>query len=240
MGEKRGYLAGPLESFGDLEENKAAMRADADRLRDQGWIIYCPADGPATTRESHQRKNLAQLVKPCGLPGMGLELDALLVRPGWEQSDGAKLEVAIAYEIGLPVLNAVTLLPVLPIAVVSGPSHTSPVSHSSHALSQDQQAIAAVFDEAKTLALQKNHDYGSSVFERPVLAPCMNAGAAILVRMSDKINRLQTLLAGEKAQVADEAATDTMRDLATYAFIWLIQQRRNAAPVLKGEPCNQS
>jgi hypothetical protein len=220
MTVKRGYLAGPLESVGNLDENMAAMRSDADRLRDLGWVIYCPADYCCSTREAHQRRNLAQLVKPSGSPGTGLELDALLVRGCWEQSRGAKLEVAIAHEVGLPVLDAVTLEPV----------HASPVSPASHNLSHDQHDIAAIFDEAKLLALAKNHDYGSSVFNRPILAPNMNAGAAILVRMSDKIHRLQTLLAGEPTQVSGEAVTDTMRDLATYAFLWLIQQRRNAAP----------
>lgn len=100
------------------------------------------------------------------------------------------------------------------------------------ALSHDlqQKLIAEIFDDAKALALRKNKDYGGSVFSVPILAPGMSVDAAIRVRMSDKINRLTYLLAGNAPQV-DESLADTIKDLGTYCFVWLICKRiESAAP----------
>lgn len=253
--EKRGYLAGPIESAGDMKANLETFHAAADRLRDKGWIIHNPAEnfkGATMTRVDHQRVNLPTLTRFSGSLGNGMDLDAVLVLPGWEQSDGAKLEVAMAYELGLPVLDAGTLKPIAtPVTLIAGPAVIDMGAMTAEEaeqcclesrtvsidLTDDQEAIVAIFDEAKRVALKKNHDYGSSVFEPPVLSPTMPPGAAILVRMSDKINRLQTLLSGKRAQVEDEASADTMLDLATYAFLWLIHQRRTAlAEIQKSKP----
>lgn len=256
MSEKRGYLAGPIESVGDVRANLEAFHAAANRLRDKGWLIHNPAEnfgGAANSRTAHQRLNLSILIRPSGAIGHGLELDAVLVLRGWEQSDGAKLEVAIAREIGLPVLDAETLEPVeqsVLLVVLSGRLDCVTVDDAEQdeiikAVAEyrgeiaavtggsDARDIVSIFDEAKSVALKKNHDYGSSVFTPPVLSPALSADAAILVRMSDKINRLQTLMSGQCAQVADEAAADTMRDLGTYAFLWLIHHRRTALAATK-------
>ena len=74
---------------------------------------------------------------------------------------------------------------------------------------------------AKTYAA-KNHDYGNS-FEQS----CNKFGIiAAIVRMSDKMNRLESL-AVKKAEVKDESIKDTLLDLANYAIMtvmWLNQQ----------------
>lgn len=94
-------------------------------------------------------------------------------------------------------------------------------------VNRDLQLIWDFFEEAKCQALKKNIDYGSSVFEPPLLAPGLNCTAAIRVRMSDKIKRLQKLLdKPEDALVKDESPDDTMRDLGVYAFLYLISKRR--------------
>ena len=68
--------------------------------------------------------------------------------------------------------------------------------------------------------LRKNHDYGGSAWKTPVLAPGLTPREAIQCRMSDKIERLQKLLAGNNAMV-QESIEDSMRDLAGYAVLWL-------------------
>lgn len=89
----------------------------------------------------------------------------------------------------------------------------------------DQKRIAEkVLDLGSTL-LRKNADYGSSVWKTPVLAPNLPPRSAILVRMSDKVSRLERLLAGNEAEVKSESIEDTMKDLVAYGILWL------AAPV---------
>lgn len=92
----------------------------------------------------------------------------------------------------------------------------------------DQALIWHIFENAKIGCLKKNLDYGSSAFESPVMMPKLPCTAAILVRMSDKIKRVQSLLDRE-ALVADESIRDTMRDLGTYAFLWLIAEAKQRA-----------
>ena len=83
-------------------------------------------------------------------------------------------------------------------------------------------SICKEVDNLREMLIQKNHDYGASAFESPCLFPGLNPKIAILIRMSDKINRLQTL-SDERfsRQVADETFDDTIRDLAGYCILYL-------------------
>jgi len=89
---------------------------------------------------------------------------------------------------------------------------------------KNQKAIAAKLIEVGDLLLKKNADYGNSVFHTPVLTPDMQAGDAILVRMSDKISRLSNLRNNE-SQI-DEAIEDTVKDLIGYGVLWLVSNER--------------
>lgn len=63
---------------------------------------------------------------------------------------------------------------------------------------------------------RKNADYGDS-FARSLDKYGI---VAALVRISDKVNRLESLIApGRKAQVKDESVQDTLLDLASYAIM---------------------
>lgn len=72
------------------------------------------------------------------------------------------------------------------------------------------------------LLLRKNQDYGSSAWKRPVLAPECDQESAIRVRMSDKIERIGSLLSKRKHEVKQESLRDTIRDLGAYCLLWLI------------------
>lgn len=80
------------------------------------------------------------------------------------------------------------------------------------------------------LLLDKNHDYGASAWNSPVLAPGMDPGAAILVRMSDKIARIQSLL-NRPAKVTDESLRDTVADLGAYCLLWLARPEKDESEV---------
>ncbi len=91
----------------------------------------------------------------------------------------------------------------------------------------DQKRIAETGVEWIETILSKNADYGSSVFEVPELAPECNADAAIRVRMSDKINRIRSLLK-RPPEVAGESLADSMRDLGAYCLLWLARPSDSA------------
>ena len=74
----------------------------------------------------------------------------------------------------------------------------------------------------RTILYKKNADYGWGVFKRPRLAPQMPVASAILVRMSDKIERLTSLALRGNCEVADERIEDTMLDLAGYIILYLV------------------
>lgn len=91
----------------------------------------------------------------------------------------------------------------------------------------DQQLIAAKFDALKELCLRKNADYGSTFARPPCLAPGVKASDAVLVRMSDKIGRLESLRSGKSAQV-DESIADTVSDLSVYGILYLLAREKEA------------
>ena len=77
-------------------------------------------------------------------------------------------------------------------------------------------------DEMHRLYLNKNADYGSS-FQK-VRAKIPNA---ILVRLNDKLNRLESLMGKdeEERKVKSESIDDTLMDIANYALLELVERR---------------
>ena len=87
-------------------------------------------------------------------------------------------------------------------------------------------AIAQMAIELGVTLLDKNHDYGNSVFKPPMLAKHISPADAISVRMSDKVGRLVQLLAHvDSEDVLNEPIEDTFRDLAGYSLLELVRRR---------------
>lgn len=84
---------------------------------------------------------------------------------------------------------------------------------------EDQKRIAEEGIKWIELILKKNMDYGSSAWKEPYLTPLLPAKQAILVRLSDKIERLRSL--HNKIGEVEESYDDTMRDLGAYALLYL-------------------
>ena len=80
--------------------------------------------------------------------------------------------------------------------------------------------ISAQCAALEKLLIAKHANYGNTAEERPVLAPGITPGEAILVRMSDKVARLAALNSGEPDKVGESLA-DSVRDLAGYCILWL-------------------
>lgn len=86
---------------------------------------------------------------------------------------------------------------------------------------KEQEKIAELCDILKETLIKKNLDYGSSAFKKPILAPEMETDASILVRMSDKIERIANLRKGD-SKTNYESVRDTVMDLAGYCILYLV------------------
>ena len=101
------YLSGPMTGLPEL--NFPAFRAASKDIRAHGWKVFSPAetDGGDTlkSRPHYMRQDVGAL----------LEVDAVVVLPGWQNSAGARLEVAIARELGLELITYPTMGPLLEV-----------------------------------------------------------------------------------------------------------------------------
>lgn len=79
-------------------------------------------------------------------------------------------------------------------------------------------------DTMHTTYRNKNSDYGDSFARVREKYP-----TAILVRLHDKLNRLETLMCGATQKVADESIDDTLLDLANYALMELVERHEDRA-----------
>jgi hypothetical protein len=104
------YCAGPYRStqgWNGVLENILAARKVARELWKMGWTVLCPhansilMDGPDIPDRTFLDGDL-ELLHKC---------DAVFALPGWENSIGAREEVLIAHEHGLPVWMALEEVP---------------------------------------------------------------------------------------------------------------------------------
>lgn len=91
------YLSGPMTGLPQF--NYPEFRKYAKKLRDLGFDVFDPSecfDGATDLPKSiYMRKDIEAV----------LQSDKVLVLRGWEKSSGARLEVEIANECGIPVQN---------------------------------------------------------------------------------------------------------------------------------------
>jgi len=209
MNKRCVYLSGPMTGL--PEHNFPAFRDAAERLEGAGWDVVNPADnfGGRTDlpRARYLRMDAAML----------LQCDALALLPGWEESSGARLECLIAVELGLPVLDAETGLPLDP------PPRVMTVAVSPEAIrgAFARRRREGVLDEAARLTSGARHgDYGHprDDFARTarmwsgVLASKLRPGAEI-----DAMDVPLCMIAVKLARQAHRHKRDNLVDVAGYA-----------------------
>jgi len=86
------YLAGPMTGFEDFNKMAAELRA-------RGYVVENPAEH-GVVDGADWADYMAYDLTRLGLCGQ------VAVLPGWENSKGARLEVHIARELGMKVVNA--------------------------------------------------------------------------------------------------------------------------------------
>lgn len=105
---ERAYVAGPMRGVPDF--NFPAFDEAAERLRHRGWVVFSPA--AADRARGFEPKNCTGNEQFDGLR-VALSEDlswicenatVVVVLPGWEDSKGARAEVATARALGLRVL----------------------------------------------------------------------------------------------------------------------------------------
>jgi len=89
----------------------------------------------------------------------------------------------------------------------------------------NKEQFALILDQLKELHLAKNHDYSGGEYlsdiiasKRAGIAPWKNA----LLRVQQKIGRLESFAKQGEFKVADEKLEDTCKDLAVYSIIMLM------------------
>ena len=66
----------------------------------------------------------------------------------------------------------------------------------------------------------KNADYGDSYKLLRDKYP-----TSVIIRLADKLNRLEVLISGTPQQVKEESINDTLEDMANYCIMELIERR---------------
>jgi hypothetical protein len=122
--QPRVYLAGPMRGYSQW--NAPAFDAAALAWRRAGWEVHSPVDSDrslgvdprtaapeelarrATDHEWLRLVILDDVQTVCGV-------DAVALLPGWRDSAGATVEVALALFLGLSTLDTATMMPVYPV-----------------------------------------------------------------------------------------------------------------------------
>lgn len=93
-------------------------------------------------------------------------------------------------------------------------------NHNKEARAAKYQLHADICSELNALYQDKNEDYEDSFSKGIDDMGYMSA----LVRIDDKIRRFRKLISSEdKAQVADESLLDTLKDLANYSLMLVVE-----------------
>lgn len=120
------YIAGPMRGYENL--NFEAFFRKQEQLEALGLTVYNPAKDddadPEKPLKYYMGRDLAGLC----------DCDAVVVLPGWEKSDGASLEVYVARSLGMPVLYAETLKPVIFAAETQPEPPAESVTEEAHRL----------------------------------------------------------------------------------------------------------
>ncbi len=108
--KKKIYLAGPMRHFPEF--NFPAFMGYGEMLKEMGFQVFNPAERDTIQDNFNPKKDKAKSLKwymKYDLPAV-CDSDLVAVITGWEHSQGARLEIHVAREIGVPVFNISDIL----------------------------------------------------------------------------------------------------------------------------------
>lgn len=190
------YLAGPYSS--DPKGNTERAAKIAAHLWQQGHVVISPHNN------SHAVDELSGHVIPYDTWLKGdLEIlercDVLAIMPGWENSDGTKVEINHALRRGLPIWEVVGFVDDR-VPVFTYHERTEFIKIVAGYRWHQRQALNIFIDR------QRKYGPGN-------IAIAGHAG--VLTRTQDKIERLKNSIADH----ADESALDAGYDISNYGLI---------------------
>lgn len=99
------YISGPVT--GIEHDNVTAFRRAQRLLTEAGYEAFIPHEivEPSDSHETAMLLCVNELTERTQKPGIGHPVpryDGVALLPGWEQSEGARLEVAVAEACGIP------------------------------------------------------------------------------------------------------------------------------------------
>lgn len=101
------YLSGPMTGIENF--NRAQFDAAATTLRSLGYDVFVPGESeeyePTELAAQEVSRKKRELYLSRDIDFIQEIADVVVVLPGWEDSEGAKLEVAVAQAIGVPVFT---------------------------------------------------------------------------------------------------------------------------------------
>lgn len=113
------YIAGPMTGLPEF--NYPVFHQVAATLRAAGYDVINPAENPKPrcgTWQGYMRMSVAQVAS----------VDCLVMLPGWDHSRGAKIEHALATDLGLKIftINLQTETPGGKLANTTAPTRMNP------------------------------------------------------------------------------------------------------------------
>lgn len=78
----------------------------------------------------------------------------------------------------------------------------------------------SIVKELRGIYVAKNNDYGDSVSDTYKKF----GDVSFAVRITDKVNRVTSLLKAREQLVVDEKIDDTIKDMVNYGLLWLIEK----------------
>jgi hypothetical protein len=214
----RAYLAGPMRGYPEF--NFPAFHKAAAELRDWGWDVWSPAENDLDNGfdpEKDEAKSLREYMT-VDLPEV-CKADTVFCLPGWQESEGATLEVHVAHACGIRVrLYRGKNQPSEVILPITEKEESVEIEINRHPLSE---RFHELLDECGGLHDDKQADYGRDndpfANVRASEAWGMPAWVGAMVRATDKVRRLQTF--ARKGELRNESVIDAFMDLAVYALI---------------------
>lgn len=99
----RVYTSGPMRGYPDLNHAAFDSLEQALDSSDENWIVH----SPAASNRYHKHDNNTPYSTAIRVDIMSLlDVDAIMLMPGWRQSEGARFEAEIARSLGLKFYEA--------------------------------------------------------------------------------------------------------------------------------------
>jgi hypothetical protein len=94
------YISGPMTGYPEF--NYPAFQNSAEKLREIGYTVISPheIEVPEKTWEAFMRADIKAL----------MECHKVVTLPGWENSRGARIEVNLAKDLGMKVVEFDSLI----------------------------------------------------------------------------------------------------------------------------------